>query len=420
MKYARIVAEFYRTEWALREETCFAMQELIRLQAFEGLKWTPEEIRERIDAANSANGYIAQDRFPDGCYLAGEKDNAVVIPMQAANGKRAAAAPGSVAVIPIRGIISQRMNMMSEISGAGGTSIEKLTAQFRQALSDTNCKAIVFDVDSPGGSVSGVMELASEIYDARKQKPITAVVNSMACSAAYWLASAASEIVCTPSGQAGSIGVYMIHQDVSEAYAKDGVKNTIIKAGKYKTEGNPYEPLSDEARAALLSNVEDYYGMFVKGVAQNRGTSQAAVRDGFGQGRSLLAANAVKANLVDRVGTMDDVLGKYGVKPGGASAALTAEEVRATEALNPVKADDDLTDDDSFCGCSSLDGKACKACQGCENTDAPDKADGEMGCACACDACEACAGNVGTKAAAKARAQTAVNLAQRRRGLQLL
>lgn len=418
MKYSRIVAEFYRQSWALREETLFAMQELIRLQAFEGLKWTPEEIRERIEAANAASGYqteerkgarfVAQDKFDDA------QDS---LPMQAANGKRNAAAPGSVAVIPIRGIISQRMSMMSEISGGGGTSTEKLTGQFRQALEDGNCKAIVFDVDSPGGSVAGVTELASEIYNSRGKKPSTAVVNSMACSAAYWLASAAKEVVCTPSGQAGSIGVYMIHQDVSEAYAKDGVKNTIIKAGKYKTEGNPYEPLSDEARAALLSNVEDYYGMFVRGVAQNRGTTQAAVRDGYGQGRSLLATDAVKQNLVDRVGTLDDVLGKYGVKPGSSMAAGSdqPEVVSREEKLNArIKADD--SDEDSFCGCGWLNGKACNACQSCENEDAPAKDDGDKGCACGCNACKACDGKAED---AKAKA-AAINMDRRRRQLTLL
>lgn len=335
MKYAHVVAEFSRSVWALREETFFAMQELLRLQAVEGLKWTAEEIRGRIEAANTESGYSPADRGA-ARFLSDEnfdmRTEAMLsgMPMQAADGKRNSAAPGSVAVIPIMGIISQRMNMVSQISGAGGTSIEKLTAQFRQAVDDTNCKAIVFDVDSPGGSVAGVMELASEIGNARAKKPITAVVNCMACSAAYWLASAATEIVCSPSGQAGSIGVYMIHQDASEAYAKEGIKNTIIKAGKYKTEGNPYEPLSDEARAALLSNVEDYYGMFVKAVAQNRGTSQAAVRSGFGQGRSLLAADSVREKLTDRVGGMDSVLRGFGVgkSSGRASNALQIRQMQ--------------------------------------------------------------------------------------------
>jgi signal peptide peptidase SppA len=388
MKYSRIVAEFHSRAWALREETLFAMQELIRLQAVEGLKWTAKEIRDRIDAANAENGYVADPRAA-AHFVFGQGS---VTPMQAAAGKRNGAAPGSVGVIPITGIISHRMNMMSQISGAGGTSIEKLTAQFRQALGDTNCKAIVFDVDSPGGSVEGVMELASEIFNARKQKPITAVVNSMACSAAYWLASAANEIVCTPSGQAGSIGVYMTHQDESEALAKDGIKITVIKAGKYKTEGNPSEPLSDEARAAFQSKVDDYYGMFVKAVAQNRGTSQAAVRDGYGQGRSLLAAGALKEGLIDRVGTMDDVLGKYGVKASSQFAALAPES-----APKAVQFTNNLPD-------TSHSAPAIEAAKPEDVTVNPDDK--------AADAKEA--------AAAEEKTTVAMNLARRRRQLHLL
>jgi len=329
MKYAHILAEFYGSAWALREQNLFAMQELIRLKAVEGVKWTAEEIRARIEAANAESGYSPSGRGVARFLPANSDARLSGMPMEAGNGRHNSAAPGSVAVIPIYGVISHRMNMIGQISGAGGTSIEKLTAQFRQALDDTNCKAIVLEVDSPGGGVSGVMELASEIYNARGQKPIIAVVNSMACSAAYWLASAAKEIVCSPSGQAGSIGVYMIHQDVSEAYAKDGVKNTILKAGKYKTEGNPYEPLSDEARAVLLANVEDYYAMFVKAVAQNRGTSQAAVRDGYGQGRTVLAADSVRAKLTDRVGTMDEVLRGFGIKTGRASRVSNGNRLNA-------------------------------------------------------------------------------------------
>ena len=104
--------------------------------------------------------------------------------------------------------------------------------------------------------------MAAEIYEARNRKPIIAVVNSMACSAAYWLASAAGDLVCTPSGQAGSIGVYMIHQDVSKALDKEGIKVSLIKAGRYKTEGNSTEPLGAEARAAFQSQVDDVYTQF--------------------------------------------------------------------------------------------------------------------------------------------------------------
>lgn len=389
MKYSRIVAEFYRRVWCIREETLTAMQDLIRQQS-EGVKWSVEEIRERIAAANLASGYLGHETLEaryiaHGLPAAVSRDPDVVIPMQAASGKRNAAAPGSVAVIPMMGIISHRLSMMNEISGGGGGSTQALTALFRQALNDSNCKAIVFDVDSPGGSVEGVTELASEIYEGRKMKPITAVFNAMGCSAAYWLASAASDLVCTPSGQCGSIGVYMLLQDESEALKNEGIKITILKAGKYKAEGHPAEPLTDDARNFLQSQVDSVYGMFVKAVAQQRGVSQATVREGMGQGRSLLAAEAVKAGLADRVGTLDDVLEKYGVKKSAGGRQPSA--LSSPHAENPPLPDEDEEDE--------ARAKACKACKACSASTFCGCVDGDIDCSCACEPCKGCTGGRG-------------------------
>jgi capsid assembly protease len=319
MKYLHALASLSQSPWALREETFTTMQNLL-LQRSEGARFSHEEIRDRIAEANDANGYVPSIARGGARFLAAGHELGLPvgkgggIAMEKLTGERNSAAPNSVALIPIVGIISHRMQMMQEVSGAGaGASIQKLTAQFRQALDEPSCKAVVLDCDSPGGSVDGVMELASEIYNARNQKPVIAVVNSMCCSAAYWLASSASQIMISPSGSVGSIGVYMCHEDISEALKRAGVKVTYIKAGKYKTEGNPSEPLADEARASLQNNVDAYYSLFVKAVARGRGTDQAAVRGGYGQGRSVLATDAVKQGLVDGVGTLDDVLGSLGV-----------------------------------------------------------------------------------------------------------
>jgi signal peptide peptidase SppA len=322
MKYVHAAAMLAETIWALKEETLTTMQAILA-QRSEGARWSAEEVRDRISEANATNGYVRVAR--DGArFLAADEQYGLPagkgggILMEGPTGTRNAAAPGSVGVIPIVGIISHRLSLMSDMSGPGvGASIQRLSAQFSQALDDVNCKSIVFDVDSPGGSVDGVMELASFVYSARSYKNVFAVVNSMACSAAYWLASAASKVIISPSGQCGSIGVYMTHQDESEALAKDGIKITLIKAGKYKTEGNSAEPLSDEARAAFQSKVDSYYGMFVQAVAKNRKTAESAVRSGYGQGRSVLAGDAVKQDLADRVGTLEDVLASLGVGVSG-------------------------------------------------------------------------------------------------------
>jgi signal peptide peptidase SppA len=388
MKYNRIIAEFYGKVWAIREETLLAMQYLLAQHA-SGVKWTAEEIRARIAAANEASGYKGHESM-EARFLAFDDEP---MPMQSKAGQRNAAKGGSVAVIPMTGIISHRMSMMSEISGGGGGSTQALTAQFRQALEDGNCKAIVFDVDSPGGSIEGVTELASEIYNARKQKPITAVCNAMAASAAYWLASAAGELVCTPSGQAGSIGCFMIMQEYSQALESEGVKVNIIKAGKYKAEGNPYEPLSADTRAFLQSQCDSFYSMFVKAVAQHRGVAQAAVRDGYGQGRCLLAADALKAGLVDRLATLDDVLAKYGVKNGGSAHGAARAEVAALDFSAKTPADDpDNDEDDNYCACN------CAACEGCTGMGANARADQGTACECECNACEACANKSGAAA----------------------
>ena len=129
------------------------------------------------------------------------------------------------------------------------------------------------NVDSPGGLIDLVPETAALIRTVRETKPVIAVANTYAASAAYWLASQASDLVVTPSGEVGSIGVYMPHLDVSGWEEQQGVKTTLISAGKYKTERSPFEPLSDEAAAAMQDTVDKYYGMFTYGVAVGRGTS---------------------------------------------------------------------------------------------------------------------------------------------------
>lgn len=241
-----------------------------------------------------------------------------------------ATTPGSVAVLPVFGMIAHRAHMVEGISSPGGTSTEKFTQLFRSAVNDPNVKAIVLDVDSPGGTVEGVEELASEIYAAREQKKVIAVANAMAASAAYWIASAASELVVTPSGSVGSIGVIAIHEDISKALEAEGVKLTMIRAGAHKFEGNPYEPLSEEARGAIQTDVNAYYSKFAKTVARNRNVSLQAVTDGFGQGRMVLAADAVKEGMADRVATLDQVLAKLGAGPVKQNAAKAAERALHT------------------------------------------------------------------------------------------
>ncbi len=213
---------------------------------------------------------------------------------------------GGIMVLPLFGLIEHRANsLLAEHSGA--TSTERFAGRFRQALADPNITGIVIDIDSPGGVVNGVDELSAEIHAARGVKPIVAVANSLMASAAFWIGSAAGELVAIPSGEVGSIGVVMVHSEGSKHDEQLGVKRTIISAGKHKAEVNPFEPLSDEARDHIQERIDDFFGMFTRRVARNRGKSVKDVVNGFGQGRLVGAKEALAEGMIDRIQTIEQV-----------------------------------------------------------------------------------------------------------------
>jgi len=277
-KYSHIIDVVLGQPLLMRPEKVESILELLQLRAFQDVRFSAEEIEARIGAA----------------------------PV-----RKAARKSGTVAVLPLYGVIAQRMNIMQQMSG--GTSTQQFTQAFRSALNDDEVKAILLDVDSPGGSVYGVAELAQEIFEARGRKPIAAIANSEMASAAYWIASAAESVYITPGGMAGSIGVVTIHEDWSENLASEGVKVTIITAGKHKAEGNPYEPLQDDARDYIQGMADEYYGMFTGAVARNRGVPASTARGaGFGQGRMLMAKQAKATGMVDGIMTFDQLVARLG------------------------------------------------------------------------------------------------------------
>jgi signal peptide peptidase SppA len=243
---------------------------------------------------------------------------------------RAGAAKGkAVAIIPIRGMIRQRGGGLFGFL-FGGASTEGIGAAFRQALADDTVGAIVLDVDSPGGTTFGVPELAAEILAGRERKPVVAVASGYMASAAYWIASAAGEIVAAPSAMVGSIGVYYMHVDWSKELEAAGIKVTLIHAGKYKVEDSPHAPLADDARARLQAQVDEMYTMFVDAVAAGRKTTPKAVREGYGEGAVLTAKEAKAAGLVDRIATLQQTIERLGASATTVpNAALTAPAWRA-------------------------------------------------------------------------------------------
>lgn len=281
-----LISEFLTTPWALMPERLQAMTAVLT-------RWSSD-----VPPSDETLFQINTDRVL--------RDTR----KQFATDRASSNAGAGIAVLPLYGVVTQRGNMVDDISGPGSTSTQKFTSAMRQVLADDTVGQILIDIDSPGGSVYGVAELAAEIVKARAQKPVVAVANSLAASAAYWIGCSAGEFYVTPGGEVGSIGVWQAHFDYSKALEEEGVKPTLISAGKFKVEGNPYVPLDPEAQAFMQSRVDDYYNAFIKAVAKGRGVSVGDVRDGMGEGRVLGADAALAARMVDGVATFDDVLAK--------------------------------------------------------------------------------------------------------------
>jgi len=236
-------------------------------------------------------------------------------------------AGGTVAVVSIRGPLTNREGAMTR--WGGWVSYEWITSTVDSLVADPGVKAIVLDFESPGGSAMGVAEAADRIREAGKQKMIVAVSNGWCCSAAYFLASQAREVIVPASSQTGSIGCYSYHVDYSAQNEKFGVKVTYIYAGKYKVEMNADAPLDDEALRREQEVVDAYYTQFVDAVARGRGARSETVRNGFGEGRSLMGAEAVKERLADRIGTLEDVVA--GLARRSAKSLSVARAIRRAE-----------------------------------------------------------------------------------------
>jgi signal peptide peptidase SppA len=251
------------------------------------------------------------------------------------------AGPG-LGILRVTGILEYHPGFLSEFFGRG-TSTADLRIAVRALAADPDVKAIVMLVDSPGGSVDGLQELAAAIRAARQQKPVLAIADPMAASAALWVAAQASEFMVTPSGSVGSVGIYGTHEDVSEMASKLGVKVTLVSAGKYKTEGNPYEPLGTDARAQMQREADAYYKQFVDDLALGRKVSPARVLRDYGEGRMLLAADALKSGMVDRIGTLEAVLSEASNQAATADASFRGElrrfKVAARTAPEPFRAE---------------------------------------------------------------------------------
>jgi len=232
-----------------------------------------------------------------------------------------------VAVLPIEGIIAKRANLFSQVSG--GVSTELVGRDFKEAMADPAVHSIILDIDSPGGSVDGTETLAALVHNARGEKPIVAFTDGAMASAAYWIGSAADQVIIGGNTvQVGSIGVVANHVDVSGAETQRGVRTTEIVAGKQKRVASQYGPLSDEGRQSMQDQVDYLYGIFVDDVAKHRGVSSAQVYAEMADGRMFIGTQAERAGLVDGVSTLDQLIADLNARAGvrGLSATLEDEQ----------------------------------------------------------------------------------------------
>jgi capsid assembly protease len=212
--------------------------------------------------------------------------------------------PEGIAVIGVSGTLVKKASWMDAWSGM--QSYEMICAEFRDAVADPRIRGVLLDVDSPGGEVGGLFDLAGEIAAGRQVKPVYAIANDSAFSAAYAIASSAERLFVTSTGGVGSIGVIAIHVDQSAFDEKAGRKYTAIFAGAKKNDFNPHEPLSDSAKDDLQLEIDRLYDMFVGMVSQNRQMKAALVRNT--EAGLFFGEKAIGAGLADQVGSYEDAL----------------------------------------------------------------------------------------------------------------
>ncbi len=212
---------------------------------------------------------------------------------------------GGTAIVTMVGELVNRGAWIGASSGL--ISYEGLKAQLAAAVRDPRTKSILLDLESPGGEAVGAFEAADAVRQAAKVKPVVAVVNGMAASAAYAIASAANRVVTLQTGVSGSIGVVLMHLDVSEYLKAEGLKPTLIHAGAKKVDGNPFEPLPKSVRADLQAEVDEFYSLFLRTVAAGRpGLTEDAIRST--EAATFMGEQAVRIGLADAVGTFEEVL----------------------------------------------------------------------------------------------------------------
>lgn len=274
-KYRQITSALLSNVWAILPEKLDEISAFLELKA-SGVMFTPEDIAARVGQSQSLPPIFTE------------------------------APPKNLAVIECSGTIAQKVTWLSEFSG--GASTELMGKQLDAALADDSVETVLFCFDTPGGTVTGVEELATKIYQGRDRKKIIGFGSGSAvASAGIWLASACTELVLTPSlTDCGSIGVLQVHRDRSDG------KTIILRTAPNKALVNSFEKLTPKAKAFHLAKMQKVHERFVADVARNLGVTAEHVEKEFGNGGTMTARDAVEVGLAHRVMSADELFEELG------------------------------------------------------------------------------------------------------------
>jgi capsid assembly protease len=212
-----------------------------------------------------------------------------------------------VAIIPVTGPLFRYANLFTSISGA--SSYELIARDFTVALENPQIKGIIIDIDSPGGEVNGVSELSNMVYAARGKKPVVAYASGDAASGAYWIASAADEIVVSETSALGSIGVVGMYR------GKSGKQSEDVEIVSSQSPHKRLDPQTDEGRARLQLRIDSMADVFISTIARNRDVAPQIVQTHYGGGDVMIGARAVEAGLADRVGSLEQLIQELSTSP---------------------------------------------------------------------------------------------------------
>lgn len=233
---------------------------------------------------------------------------------------------GGVAIIPIAGVIAPHSRMVNGASQPRGTSVAAIRQHLRIAMADPGVHTILFDVESPGGSVQGIDELADEIRAARESKRIVSHTDSLMASAAYWLAASGNEIYASRTADVGSIGVYAVIDDYSAHYEARGIKTHVVSSGGVKGAGVQGSAVTDEQLDEVRASVNATNDVFVEAVSYGRGRDAKHVRKEWNSGRTWMGSSAAQMGLVDGVASFEALLARLQSEGGTAPGVQALED----------------------------------------------------------------------------------------------